>query len=366
MPSSPLAAIDVITSDDVARLAAYRGPALSVFIPTARHGPDTLQGPTRLRNLVRSVTADAEATFGAHTAAQLLQPVRALAEDDAVWQQQADGLAMFTTPTSHRRYRLPIVLAEEAAIGERFRLLPLLNYLAGDEVFYILALAQNSVRVFEATGQTIDELPNVLLPASIDDALRFEDPERQLQSQSVGGTDVRFHGHGAGKELGKQALARYFQAVDRGLVATIGPTDLPVVVACVEYYLPIYRAITKLPNVIGVAVSGNPECRSDTDLHSAALSLIQPLKLQRAAAIADRYRQLAGTGRTLTDLPALVEAASQGQVETLFVTTDDTLVDRTPLTPIDHVIADAITTGATITIAQPSLIQGSIAAILRY
>lgn len=87
-------AVDVVHPDDITHLAAHRGPALSVFIPTARHGPETQQGPTRLRNIVRSVTSDAEATFGADTTSQLLQPVLALADDSSVWQHQADGLAI--------------------------------------------------------------------------------------------------------------------------------------------------------------------------------------------------------------------------------------------------------------------------------
>jgi hypothetical protein len=367
MSRSPMPAVDVVHRDDITHLAAHRGPALTVFIPTARHGPETEHGPTRLRNLVGSVTSDAEATFGARTTHQLLEPVLALADDSAIWQHQADGLAIFTAPTEHRQFRLPVAFAEDAVVGERFRLRPMIDYLAGEDVFYILALAQNSLRVFEATKQSIDELPTEQLPASMDDALRFEDPERQLQSQSVGGGDVQFHGHGAGEELDKQALARYFRAVDRGLVEMLGATTLPVVMACVDYYLPIYRDITSLANVIDVAVSGNPEHRSAAELHIAALPLIEPIAQQRTAAIASRYQEFAGTGRTVTDLTALTAAAGEGRIDTLLISADDTTTrDSTTLTAIDQVIADAIDTGATISIAPPSLIESDAAAVLRY
>ncbi len=359
--------VDVVHPDDIIQLAAHRGPALSVFIPTARHGPETLHGPTRLRNLVRSVTSDAEAAFGAETTGQLLAPVLALADDADAWQHQADGLAIFASPTEHRQFRLPIALAEDAVVGERFRLRPMVRYLGTDDVFYLLALAQNSIRLFQATPQTIDELSTEQLPESIDDALRFEDPERQLQSQSVGGGDVRFHGHGAGEELDKEALARYFRAVDRGLVETLGATNLPVLVACVDYYLPIYRDVTNLANVIDVAVSGNPERRSAAELHGAALPLIQPIAQQRATAIATRYRELAGTGRTLADPTALTAAASEGRIDTLLVADDDTSpLDPAALSAIDQVIADAIDTGATVSTTQRSLVETTIAAILRY
>ncbi len=296
----------------------------------------------------------------------MLHPLHALIDDTAAWQQQADGLAIFTTPTEHHFFRTPIALTEEVVIGDRFRLRPLLH-LVDNDAFFVVALAQNSVRVFEATTQTIAELSNEHLPTSIDDALRLEDPERQLQSQSVGGGDVRFHGHGAGKELEKQTLARYFQAVDRGLVALIGPTALPVIIACVDYYLPIYREITNLSNVFDTAVSGNPEHRSAAELHAAALTLIQPDQRHRTTAMTEHFNELKGTGHTLTDLPTIAEAASQGRIETLLVAIDEpSSLTSTTLTQIDNVIADVITTGATVAVAPPSLIEGPLAAILRY
>jgi hypothetical protein len=361
-----MSAVDVVHPDDITRLAGHRGPALSIFIPTARHGPETQQGPVRLRNLARSITGEAEAAFGAENAAKLLAPVLALADDRVAWQHQADGLAIFTSPTEHRHYRLPITFAEDATIGERFRVRPLVNHLFGDDVFYILALAQDSLRLFEATMQRIDELPADTLPTSMDDALRFEDPERQLQSQSVGGGDVQFHGHGAGEELDKEALARYFRVVDRGVAESLGATTQPVVLACVDYYLPIYRDITSL-HVVEAAVSGNPEHRSAAELHSAALPLVEPIAQQRADAAAARYQDLTGTGRTVSDLAALTAAAAEGRIDTLLIAAvDATPPDPAAQTAIDHVVADAIHTGAAVSIVEPSLIGGPLAAILRY
>lgn len=358
--------VDAVHPDDITHLARHRGPALSIFIPTARHGPETQQGPIRLRNLARSITSEAEAAFGAETAAQLLAPVWALADDRNAWQHQAEGLAIFTSPTEHRHYRLPITFDEDATIGERFRVRPLVGHLVGDEVFYILALARDSLRLFEATMQGIDELPAEALPASMDDALRYEDPERQLRSQSVGGGNVQFHGHGAGEELDKEALARYFRVVDRGVVEALGATTRPVVLACVDYYLPIYRDITNL-HVVETAVSGNPEHRSAAELHSAALPLVAPIARQRATAAAAHYQDLTGTGRTVSDLAALTAAAGEGRIDTLLIAAvDATPADPAARTAIDQVVADAIDTGATVSIVEPPLIDGPLAAILRY
>jgi hypothetical protein len=44
-----LGEIDLVSSDAVTALGAVAGPCVSVSMPTYRHGPETLQGPVRLR-----------------------------------------------------------------------------------------------------------------------------------------------------------------------------------------------------------------------------------------------------------------------------------------------------------------------------
>jgi hypothetical protein len=358
---------DVIHPDTLTKLATHRGPSLSIFIPTARHGPETRQGAPNLRKLIRSVADNIQSEFGADEAAKLIKPIEALIDDANMWQHMADGLAIFVNASHMQTFRLPISFTESVAINNRFRLQPLLAYLNSDEAFYLLSLAQNSVRIFEASRQSINELPNDLLPASMEDALKYEDPERQLQSQSVGGTDMRFHGHGAGKELDKQAIERYFRAVDHGLMQLLGPTKLPILLACVDYYLPIYRSVTKFANVLDTAITGNPEHRSPADLHAAAVPLVAPLHDQQMSEMVERYTSLAGTGKTVEDIAQLAEKSEQGRIDTLLLSANSSLTAETlNATDVDDAIANAIQHGAKIAIVEPTLISGcSIAAILR-
>jgi hypothetical protein len=62
----------------------------------------------------------------------LLAPVRELGDDTGFWQHQADGLAVYVAPELMRSFRVPLELDENAVVGPRFRLRPLLPLLAGD------------------------------------------------------------------------------------------------------------------------------------------------------------------------------------------------------------------------------------------
>lgn len=370
--AGPLGHLDVVRIEDLRELAAGDGPCLSVFLPTARHGPDTLEGPVRLRNLLRRAETDLDRPGTDHeTAERIVEPLRALIDDSPFWQHQSDGLALYGSATAHRHFRVPIRFGEAVVVGSRFHLLPLWRLAAGDDRFVIVALSQNAVRIFEATRQTIHEREPGPVPTSLAEALAHEDPERQLQSRSVGGTAVQFHGHGAGAETDKATLERYFRAVDRGLDELLGSTHQPVVLACVGYYLPLFRSVTRMTNLAPAAIEGNPEHRTPDELLAAARAIIDPIAAARRASTSERFSALAGTGRTLTDVADIVSAAHEGRVEVLLVSADE--LDPTGATPalprklLDLAVADVLANGGTIeTLDHPLPADTTTAAILRY
>lgn len=85
--------VDLLTADIVKGLAAIDGPCASVFMPTHRHGPETQQGPIRLRNLLdRAVDGLRALDVAGPPADELLAPLWALVDDVPFWQHQGDGL----------------------------------------------------------------------------------------------------------------------------------------------------------------------------------------------------------------------------------------------------------------------------------
>ena len=52
-------------------------------------------------------------------------------------------------------YRLTLEFESLVVVGDRFHLKPLLSLFFGDRYFYLLALSQNQVRFFQATGSLL-------------------------------------------------------------------------------------------------------------------------------------------------------------------------------------------------------------------
>ena len=313
--------IDVISAADVMSLGTAQGPCVSVFMPTHRSGRETLQGPVRLRNLINTARGELSGADVAESVIEnLMAPLESLADDDEFWQRTAEGLALFSAPGRFERYRVSLSLTEEVVVAASFRVRPVLPVMSRNETFFVLSLSQNAVQLFEATRSAITMLDLGSTAKSMDEALALEDPERQLQSHSTGGGGEEFHGHGAGAELDKSAIERFLRVVDGGVCERLGDARQPLVLACVDYYLPLYQAVTRYPNVFDTAVAGNPEHRSPAELHADALRLIESRTSGEDHPGIDRYRDAISAGTTVSAIVDVVTRAREGRVDTLLVT----------------------------------------------
>ena len=133
---------------------------------------------------------------------------------------------------------------------------------------------------------------------------------------------VTFHGQGSGSdESAKNELLRYFRLVSDGLTEFLQEDRSPLVLAGVEYLLPIYKEANSYPNLIDTVIKGNPDLLRADELHKSAWNILEHhFQAAQEEAVA-QYQQLAGqTSERATDtLEKIVPAAYHGQVETLLV-----------------------------------------------
>ena len=86
-------------------LLAATPPCLSLYMPTHRRHPDNQQNVIRYRNLIRTLQASLHQQHQASTIDALLEPFRALADDDEFWHGTRDGLAVLGANDFFRVYR---------------------------------------------------------------------------------------------------------------------------------------------------------------------------------------------------------------------------------------------------------------------
>ena len=321
--------MDVVARETIAELVdATPARALSLFLPTHRAGPDSRpyaeEDVIRWKNQLREAEqALRESGATPRETDQLLAPARQCTDDATFWQHQGDGLAAFAALGQFRTFRVPLRFDPLVVVSRRFHVTPLVPLLTGDGVFYVLALSQGSVRVLQGTRDSVSEVTVSGMPASADEALRFDDSERQLQYRGIGRTGggrrtAIFHGH-SDTDDGKDQILRFCQQVDRAFAAMLHGGHTPVVLAAVDYVGAIYRQASTLPRLLETSVVGNPDDASASDLHARAWPIVEPvLRGDRDEALT-RYQELSATNLTTRDLARALVAAHDGQVDVLFV-----------------------------------------------
>jgi len=307
-------------------LEVRRENCLSVFMPTHKAGTDTQQDPIRLRNLIREAEKELiEAGTSSGDRSRLLSPVSELIDDAMFWRYRSDGLAIFSSPTVFHVYKLPLKFQELLVVASRFHIKPFLPLLTCDGQFYILALSQNNVRLLQGTRYSINELEAATLPRSLAETLKYDDYERQIQHHTTvptgDGKAAVYHGHGGAADVVKENILQYFRNIDRELNKLIGNKQFPLVLAGVDYLLPIYREANTYHSLIGEGVTGNPDRINEVDLQSRAWDIVEPYFLRDRDEAIVKYLSLLGTGRTINKLEDVLPAACQGLIDVLFVPT---------------------------------------------
>lgn len=318
--------MDILRRYELNELVEVRGGScVSIYLPTHPSMPETQKDPIRFKNLLAEAEAQLVAMGVAVAEARaLLKPPRELLEDREFWIHQTDGLAVFASKSMLRVFRLPSRFEELVVVTERFHVKPLLPLFAFDGRFYILALSQNQARLFEASKTSISELFPEGIPQDLKETLKPGQPERRLQfhTRAPQAGDRRaavFHGHGTGVDDDKDALLRYCREIDEALRPLFKDETAPLVLACVDYLLPIYRSANTYSHLAERGISGNPESPHVAELRQRGWEIVSPsfsVGLNNAAA---KYRRQAGTGRTSTDLKEIVSASIEGRLESLFV-----------------------------------------------
>ena len=367
--------VDIPHRSEIERLIAHRGPAsMSIYLPTTPVTQDVQADRIALKNLakigldqLRTAEVDKRALW------PIEEEIDDLVEDHEFWRFQARSLAVFVTPERILTFRLPNTLTALVEVSDRFHLKPLLRSVTWPQTAYVLALAQNAVRLVEVSGD---------LPAA---TVKVEGMPTDAAS-AIGKTSVldrsqkgRLHG----SEGQKVRLRQFARQVDQALRGLIHGRETPLILAANAPLESIYRSVNTYPHLVAQSIGGNSDTTSDADLAAAAREILDALHRAELEALHSLFEVRSKAGRATTDIAQAARAATFGAIDTLLVDIDEvvpgTVGDEGSITlkdgpcadsygVVDEIAARAFTSGARVLGVRRADIPGgaSLAAILRY
>jgi hypothetical protein len=198
---------------------------LTLRLPMERKGSETRKNHIRFKNALQEAEALLESHSGDHKElAETLTLLSGHAEEgDDFWQHQDAGLAITITASGTiRSFKVPFSLDQTVTLDDTAHLTPLLRLLDPTMVS-VLALDLGKTELFEASPWSFRRLDMGDMPESLDEAMKYDDPEKSLQHRSVGGNNTAYHGHFiSGDEEHNKKIQRFFEMIDHEL-----PNQLP-------------------------------------------------------------------------------------------------------------------------------------------
>jgi hypothetical protein len=145
--------------------------------------------------------------------------------------------------------------------------------------FYILAISQKNVRLFHCDLHNVLEmrLDSTGMPGSLQETLKSVERQPQVQAHSAGRGPRKgiFHGNGVGDNDQKVHIEEYFRQVNEALMEVVRNERTPMILAAVEYLIPIFRRAGSYPYVLDEYISGSPDRLTGRQLRDKALGIMK-------------------------------------------------------------------------------------------
>ena len=317
-----------LIKENVGKLLQQRGEGLcvSLYMPTLKGWEGSTENPIRFKNLVKKIESELEANGLKYPEQQkLLEPAYKLMDENFFWSSQSEGLAFFLKQDFAEYYRLPVAFEERAVVKNSFYLKPLFSLLAADQQFYVLALSHKDARLLRGTRGLVEEMDLSYIIEKFEEKFAGELPEQSLQfhtkAQQAGGTRpaIFYGGGGDLNNVQREKLRKYFRFIDAELPQLIGEMNVPLVLACVEELVPLYREASKYPLLMEQNIKGNPERMKAQEIHRAAMEIMEPYFQKQLEEVKKKYTEQKGTGKASNNLREILPAAFQGRISELFV-----------------------------------------------
>ncbi len=309
--------VDIPSPAEIGKLVATRGEAMiSIYLQTTPETQHIDAARTRLKQLTHDAVAQLEEVGVAkRTIWPIEEQLHDLMDDDEFWRTQANSLAIFVTPDSLRSYRLPNHLTETVQVSDRFHLKPLLRAVSMPQHAFILALAENELRVIELLGDQ---------PAQ---ELRV--PGMPKDAASVAGTanvnSRSYSGRQGGGEGQKHHLRQYCRQIDAGLRALLTGRHEPLILAATDPLLSMYRSVNTYAHLAEHAIETSPVRIPAHELGAQARTVVDEINAQSVAEFATLYSARENEGRATTQVARAARAATFGAVDTLLVDMDSVM-----------------------------------------
>src|ERR1700726_3429541 len=275
LSEGPMLHIDIPTLAEFKALAEVKGQTcVSLYLPTSPLDDNARANRTALTDIAKEALSQLrEAGFDKKKIAvfeerfeHLAGPEHNVQDEDKIrklqrakpdpiesfWHYQANGLGVMATTGMKQTFRLPNRPKPLAEVADRFHLTPLIRAMTSPHDVFVLALAEESVRLIHAFAnfppqrQQVPDLPGSAEEATRRPSFHVRAPRRRLQNL----------------EGEKELLQQYVRKAEHAIHGGLAGQSAPLVLAPEEPLASRFRAANTYPRLADERIGGNPATRT--------------------------------------------------------------------------------------------------------
>lgn len=311
--------------DTFLHLAQIHEPhCISIYLPKENADKDNI----RLKNHIQQAEQILQNTYGLDN-----REVKAIT--DRIWKvagtftyhsQPGTGMVIFSYGDQAEKLDLNKAnVPDKLYIADHLYVVPLAEAVDKQASMLLLQLSAQQAKLWVLEdGKAHIHPASERLPEQIRDVVGHDVTQKALQfrqgQQGSGGGEQSgmYHGQGAGSDSEqKEEYRKYFRAIDKVIQEEEGQSGLPLIIAAVDYLIPMYKEVSHYQHWHDEHLEGNFDDASAHTLGEAC----KPLMAGSSNDIPtnDKFQQWLSKGGASYQEPEIVKAAVEGKVDTLLV-----------------------------------------------
>lgn len=278
------------TNTEIQILSGWRAPeSVTIYSPyiepsSADNNPNRIQLKNLLKEAHRLLAAK---RLGEREIDKILKPAKDLIDGDEFSTSSKRGLALFLNLDLFYYYHLPPTdMKPYVIVDKKFKTGPLAKLLNGNLHYYVLVLSFNGVQLFKGDRYNLKKLKFQKKPVGMMEDLNIDELPNERQLHVVAALDTgrkskRYHGQYNETETNKDLLTQYFRHIDHRLRSYIKNKRAPLIIAGVDYLLPIYQQVNTYPHLFDKEIIGSIEHLSLDQIREKACTVLDNSQISK-------------------------------------------------------------------------------------
>lgn len=294
------------------------GVFVSIYLPTHRNAPENKQDRIRFKNLLGEVSSQLKEKFPKVNTGELLKEAENLHADENFWNYTRDGLAFLVNGEGAKIIQLEGNVPERVVVGERFHLLPLLNYYEFMNATYILDVSKDRFKLYYGNHEGIKEVETPDVHQRFSEL--YDDKDIQSAMQSAGGGIL--HGQKSKSEIDKIETEKYLRYVAKGIGNFIKQKPAPIVVFGTTEVVSAFKELAKNEMNITKVIDKPLVALNTQEIYAELKSILLPRFEKEMEELIENLNLEISQDRGTDNASRILEDAKTGRVRMLFTGTD--------------------------------------------